>query len=82
MNNELVDVLPLGVMTATLTAPLLPEGVVQVAVIELVTLNDVHGEPSMVMPVAPVKLDPMRVMFVPPVGGPLSGDTAEIAGGG
>jgi hypothetical protein len=53
-----------------------------VAVIALVTLNDAHGEPPMEMPVAPVKLDPMRVMFVPPLGGPLSGDTAEIAGGG
>jgi hypothetical protein len=82
VNNELAAVVPLGVVTATLTAPLLPEGVVQVAVIALVTLNDAHGEPPMVMPVAPVKLDPMMVMSVPPVGGPLSGDTAEIAGGG
>lgn len=65
-----------------MTPPSLPGGVVHVAVIPLVTLNVAHGDPPMVMLVAPVKLAPMRVMLVPPAGGPLSGETAETVGGG
>ena len=75
-------VVPLAEATSTLAGPLLPGGVVQVAVIELVTLNTVQGAPPILMLVAPVRLEPMIVMSVPPAGSPVSGDTAVTVGGG
>ena len=65
---------PPAVVTKTLAVPALPAGVVQVAVVLLVTLKAEQATPRTVMPVAPVRLVPVMVMDVPPDVGPLAGD--------
>ena len=72
---------PPAVVTKTLAVPALPAGMVQVAVVLLVTLKAEHAEPPTVMPVAPVKLVPVMVMDVPPVVDPLVGVMAVTVGG-
>ena len=71
---------PPAVVTKTLAVPALPTGVVQVAVVLLVTLKAEHAEPPTVMTVAPVRLVPVMVMFVPPAVGPLVGEMAVTVG--
>ncbi len=71
---------PPAVVTKTLAVPALPTGVVQVAVVLLVTLKAEHAEPPTVMPVAPVRLVPVMVMDEPPAVGPLVGEMAVTVG--
>ena len=71
---------PPAVVTKTLAIPALPAGVVQVAVVLLVTLKAEHAEPPTEMPVAPIKLVPVMVMDVPPAVGPLVGETEATVG--
>ncbi len=71
---------PPAVVTKTLAVPALPAGVVQVAVVLLVTLKAEHAEPPTVMPVAPVRLVPVMVMDEPPAAGPLVGVMAVTVG--
>ena len=72
---------PPAVVTKTLAVPALPAGVLQVAVVLLVTLKAEHAEPPTEMPVAPIKLVPVMVMDVPPVVDPLVGETEVTVGG-
>ena len=76
----LAALVPPAVVTKTLAVPALPAGVVQVAVVLLVTLKAEHAEPPTVMPVAPVRLAPVMVMDVPPVVDPLVGETEVTVG--
>ena len=71
---------PPAVVTKTLAIPALPAGVVQVAVVLLVTLKAEHAEPPTEMPVAPIKLVPVMVMDVPPAVDPLFWETAVTVG--
>ena len=71
---------PPAVVTKTLAVPALPAGVVQVAVVLLVTLKAEQAEPPTVMPVAPVRLVPVMVIDVPPAVGPLVGVMAVTVG--
>ncbi len=73
---------PPGVVTTTLAVPALPAGVVQVAVVALVTPKVVQATPPTVMPVAPVRLVPVIVMEVPPAVEPLVGEIEVTVGGG
>ena len=80
MNKVLAALVPPAVVTKTLAVPALPAGVVQVAVVLLVTLKAEHAEPPTVMPVAPVRLVPVMVMDEPPAAGPLVGVMAVTVG--
>ena len=71
---------PPAVVTKTLAVPALPAGVVQVAVVLLVTLKAEHAELPTEMPVAPVRLVPVMVMDEPPAVGPLVGEMAVTVG--
>ena len=71
---------PPGVVTITLVNPALPLGVIQVAVVAEITLMDEHAEPPTVMLVAPVRLEPVMEMDVPPAVGPLAGEMEAIVG--
>ena len=71
---------PPGVVTSTLAVPALPAGVVQVAVVLLVTLKLVHAVPPTVITVAPVRFVPVIVMTVPPAAGPEVGETEVTVG--
>ena len=82
VNSVLAALVPPAVVTSTLAVPTLPEGVVQVAVVALVTLTLVHATPPTVMPVAPVRLVPVMVIGVPPAVEPLVGDTPVTVGAG
>ena len=71
---------PKPVVTLTVCAPAVPEGVT--AVIEVAVLPDtVAGAPPTVT-VAPVKFVPVIVIVVPPVAGPVEGETDAIVGTG
>ena len=71
---------PKPVVTLTVCAPAVPEGVT--AVIEVAVLTDtVAGAPPTVT-VALVKFVPVIVMVVPPVAGPVEGETDAIVGTG
>ena len=72
--------LPPGVVTTTLDLPVLPAGVVQVAVVLLVTLNVLQATPPTLMAVAPLRLVPVIVMDVPPKVIPLFGEMAVTEG--
>ena len=76
----MAELVPPAVVTKTLAVPALPTGVVQVAVVLLVTLKAEHAEPPTVIPVAPVRLVPVMVMAVPPAVGPLVGVMALTVG--
>ena len=71
---------PPAVVTKTLAVPALPTGVVQVAVVLLVTLKAEHAELPTEMPVAPVRWVPVMVMDEPPAVGPLVGEMAVTVG--
>ena len=71
---------PKPVVTLTVCAPAAPEGVT--AVIEVAVLPDtVAGAPPTVT-VALVKFVPVIVIVVPPVAGPVEGETDAIVGTG
>ena len=74
--------MPVEVVTSTLAMPAVPVGVVQVAVVLLITVNTVHATPPTVMLVAPVKLVPVMVMDVPPKVVPLAGEMVVTVGAG
>jgi len=80
VKSELGEFVPPGVVTSTLAVPALPAGVVQVAEVAETTVRPVQAEPPTVMPVAPVRLAPVMVMLVPPVVGPLVGETEVTVG--
>ena len=78
MNAFVKFAIPNAVVTVTVCAPAVPEGVT--AVIEVAVLTDtVAGAPPTVT-VAPVKLVPVMVMAVPPANGPEDGLTLAMVG--
>jgi hypothetical protein len=69
-------------VTITLLAPVVPDGVVAVILVELTTMTFVAAVPPMVT-VAPVtKPVPVMVTPVPPAKGPLPGEIDVTYGGG
>jgi hypothetical protein len=79
--NALADVaVPPGAVTATSAAPAVRAGVVAVMDVALFTVNALAAVPPNDTAVAPVKLVPVRVTEVPPVVGPVAGETAVIVG--
>ena len=71
-----------GLVTITLLAPVIPDGVVAVILVELTTMTFVAAVPPMVT-VAPVtKPVPVMVTPVPPAKGPLPGEIDVTDGGG
>ena len=80
VNNALAALVPPAVVTSTLAVPALPEGVVQVAVVALVTLKALHAVPPTEIPVAPVRLVPVIVIGVPPAVEPEFGEIAVTVG--
>jgi hypothetical protein len=83
VNNVFSALMPVSVVTTTLAVPGVPwcrGGVVQVAVVLLITVNAVQATPPTVMLVAPVRLLPVRVIGVPPKVVPLAGEIAVIVG--
>ena len=71
-----------GLVTITLLAPVVPDGVVAVILVELTTMTFVAAVPPMVT-VAPVtKPVPVMVTPVPPAKGPLPGEIDVTDGGG
>lgn len=71
---------PPAVVTRTLAAPALPDGVVQVIEVADTTFTLVQAAPPTVTPVAPVRFVPVMVMLVAPAVGPLVGDTDATVG--
>ena len=69
-------------VTATFTAPALPDGVVAVIVVELVTLTPVAAVPPKVTEAPLTKFVPVMVTLVPPAIGPELGDIAVTVGAG
>jgi hypothetical protein len=78
--SVLAGLLPLGVVTTTLTAPAAPAGVVAVMVVALTTEKVVAAAPPKVTPVAPVKPVPVMVTLVPPAMRPELGLTEVTVG--
>ena len=74
-------VLPPGVVMTTSAEPAARGGAVQVILVELFTVIPVAFTPPKVTEVAPVKLVPVIVTFVPPNVEPEAGETEEIVGG-
>ena len=71
-----------GLVTITLLAPVVPDGVVAVMPVALTTITPVAAVPPMVT-VAPVtKPVPVTVTPVPPAVGPLPGEIDVTDGGG
>jgi hypothetical protein len=76
---EPVALVPPAVVTVTSTVPV-PAG--DVAVIELALLTEkLAAVPPKFTAVAPVKFVPVMVTLVPPVAGPLVGETEVTVGG-
>ena len=71
---------PPAVVTLTLAVPD-PEGVMQVAVVALVTAKLLHRLPPIWILVAPVRSVPVIVILVPPKLMPEVGDTEVTVGG-
>jgi len=80
VNNVFAEFVPPGVVTKTLAVPALPDGVVQVAVVLLITLNAEQATPPTVIAVAKVKLLPVMVMDVLPAVVPAFGLIAVTVG--
>ena len=72
---------PIGVVTATLTAPAVPAEVTASITVEEITVTYVAATPPTVTLVAPVRFAPMIVITVPPKVEPEVGETDEIVGG-
>ena len=73
---------PPGVVTYTEVAPALPAFTVAVIVVGLTTSISVATSLPMFTEVAPVKFVPVIVTEVPPVSGPVEGETLMTVGGG
>src|SRR5262245_36718272 len=71
---------PAGLSTVTSTTPL-PAGVVTVNVVALVILNAAGVLPNKTC-CTPLKFVPLSMTVLPPVDGPLFGDTVFTVGGG
>jgi hypothetical protein len=82
VKRALAGLVPVPVVTSTLALPALPGGVVQVAVVALVTLKLAQDTPPMPMLVAPVKAVPVIVIEVPPSVVPEEGVTDKTCGAG
>ena len=82
MNREFATLVPVAVVTSTLTVPMVPVGVVAVMVLSSTTVTLVAATPSMVTPVAPVKSVPVMVMTVPPAAEPVVGEILVTVGAG
>src|SRR5262249_10170906 len=81
LSAVLVDDVPEGVVTVTSTVcPAVPAGSVAVILVADTTVKLVAGVPPNDTPVAPLKLLPVIVTVVPPVAGPLAGDTLLTVG--
>jgi hypothetical protein len=65
-SREVIVDVPPGVVTMTSACPTLPDGVIAVIVVSLVTVTAVACAPPTVTEVAPVKYWPKIVMGVPP----------------
>jgi hypothetical protein len=73
VNSALAAFDPLGVVTTTLAVPSVPAGVVQLALVGLITAKDWQATPPTVMPVAAQKFVPAIPMLVPPFTRPCVG---------
>ena len=73
---------PPAVVTKTLAVPALPTGVVQVAVVLLVTLKAEHATPPMLITDAYIKPVPEMVMELPPAVRPLAFEMKVTVGAG
>ena len=71
---------PPGVVSVRLLAPTAPGGVTAVTVVGLTTVTFVAATPLMVTAIVSLRKTPMIVIDVPPVAGPLVGDTDESDG--
>ena len=76
----LVPLDPPGFVTVTLTAPAACAGVVAVIVMPPLTLTPVAALPPIVTVAPDAKFVPVIAIFVPPLVGPVAGDTVEIVG--
>ena len=74
--------MPLGVVTETLTAPVVPAGVTAVIEVALTTVNLVAAALPNLTIVAPVRFVPVIFTVVPPVILPLKGETEVTVGAG
>ena len=74
------ELVPPGVVSATVTVPAEPAGAVTVTDVSLAA-STVPGTPPKVTPVAPAIPEPLIVTEVPPVVGPDAGVMVESAGG-
>ena len=81
MKDEKAELGPPPVVTITSTAPIVRTGVIQVIVVLLTMLNEVADIPPNVRDVAPVKLVPRIVTFVPSSVLPDNGEMLLITGG-
>ena len=80
MNKVLAALVPPAVVTSTLRVPAVPAGVLQVTDVAVLALSEVHGLPSMLTPVALLKLAPVIVTLLPPAAGPEVGLIAVAVG--
>ena len=71
---------PIGVVTATLTAPAVPAEVTAAMTVEEITVPLAATPPTVTL-VAPVRFAPMIMIAVPPKVEPEVGETDEIVGG-
>jgi hypothetical protein len=81
VKDEKAELGPPPVVTITSTAPIVRTGVIQVIVVLLTMLNEVADIPPNVRDVAPVKLVPRIVTFVPSSVLPDNGEMLLITGG-
>ena len=77
---EVAEVPP-AVVTPTWTVPV-PAGAVAVICVAEFTVKPVAGVPPKLTAVAPMRLVPVMVTLVPPVAGPVVGETAVTVGAG
>ncbi len=82
VNAFVAVAVPLGVVTATFFAPIVPAGVTAVTLVEETTTTLVAATAPTVTLVAPVKLVPVIVIAVPPAVEPEVGVIDVIVGSG
>ena len=81
VSEAVTALVPPGVVTVTLTAPV-PAGEMAVIAVEDVTVKLVAAVAPNLTDVAPVRLTPVIVTLVPPLWGPVGGASELTAGGG
>jgi hypothetical protein len=69
-----------GLVTITLLAPVVPDGVAAVILVALTTVTPVATVPPMVTVAPLIKPVPVMVTLVPPVAGPLLGEIEITVG--